>query len=228
VSDAWPRLPPTPSTAALGESSLLGSPAGSIPGLAGVAVLWPHCAGSDGVGFLRCFPKTAKSCLDPGWVGWTCLSWPQCLLPLTQLLRKGLIPTAPQRHRREVSPASSGGCAMAPCVPAASLPRTHRCCSSSSELPKPWHHKCFPPAAKSLLASRFRAGDPKAPRRGCGLSGTLCGSGPRAREGQLCDCSQRDPSQLLVLAIANPCAGCKPKHGQGSLPGTSQPPRWGG
>lgn len=46
-------------------------------------------------------------------------------------------------------------------------------------------------------------------------------------QGQHCNRSQRGPSRLLLLAIAKPCLGCKHKHGQGSLLGTSQPPKQG-
>lgn len=90
---------------------------------------------------------------------------------------------------------------------------------------RPCHVSASPQAlltsSRTLLASCFGAGGPAAPRQGCRLCGVLHCSAPCSPEGQLWGCWQPGPSRLLLLAIANPCTGCKPKHGWVSLPGTS-------
>lgn len=91
-----------------------------------------HHAGSSGVGCLRRFSKSHQVLPESQPGGWTCLSWPWCLLSLTQILLRGHVPAPPQWQRQEVSPALIRVRIVALFVLATSLPPTH---CSSSELP---------------------------------------------------------------------------------------------
>ena len=165
----------------------MGSPTGSIPGLAGFVVPRLHRAGSNGVSSMRCFPKNRQVPPGPQLGGMDLFVVASVSAhPCTAPPKGAHLNFSTVTRARSIPCIDQGVCCgtLRPCL----VPTM--CCSSSSELPKLWGHKHFPPAAKSLPASCFRAGDPEAPRQGCRLCGTWCGSEPCSPEGQLWNCSQ--------------------------------------